>query len=157
MMKPFRYLFAFSVASMLLLPGLPVQAAQDKDVIVINDSSDPVPVTVQGEVGTTQRLPIAESGTWQGGGLSLPEMIVHDLVFFNTNYPLCSISINFVIDQFNSRVLNIAAMGLEESVEFHYEAGIDSTNLRFGTVTPVNQDPNACIINWAAMGFAVEF
>lgn len=155
-MKQLGRPFAIMLFPACLLFGVSALAAPDKEVTVINEVTDPVPVAIQGEVVNVARQPIAESGEWQGAGLHLPPMIVHDLIFYNSNYSECRFSMNFVLGQFSSRTLKRVTLEIYESVEFHYEAGIDSENLRFGTITPVNGDPNACIIHWAAMGFDAE-
>jgi hypothetical protein len=127
----------------------------DVPVTILNDSSNPVPVDVQGGVVTTQRVPIAMSGTWQGSGLTIPSMILHDLIFYieadNGNLD-CSFTMSFVINQTTARRLYTRTLTVDNGVEFHYEAGIDTSHLRFGTVG----SGTACDVNWAAMGFAVE-
>lgn len=132
------------------------------NVTVANEDTNPVPVAVQGNVpvvvqgsvATTQRVPVAASGNWIQAGLSLPSMILHDLIIYydaEVGEPTtCTAFINFVIDQFSSRALHRVTLDQYESVEFHYEAGIDTSNLRFGTGFGAT-----CTRNWAAMGFAV--
>ena len=127
----------------------------DVPVTILNDSVNPVPVDVQGGVVTTQRVPIAEFGIWEGAGLSLPRMILHDLIFYiqsNNANPDCSFSMaNYVASRTPSTIfLHQTTLVDFESVEFHYEAGIDTSHLLFGTTG------NPCVVNWAAMGFAVE-
>lgn len=112
-----------------------------------------VPVTVQGDVTTTQRVPIAASGTWPGAGLTIPSMILHDIIFYveeDNDNPNCRFFMGFVLDQFTSRTFQRTTLAENESAQFHYEAGIDTSNLRLGT------SGGFCDINWVAMGFAVE-
>ena len=130
-------------------------SSNDVDAYITNDEFSSVPVTIQGNVVTTQRVPIAESGTWQGAGLHIPTMILHDLIFYieaDNGNQVCSFTMSFVIDQTTQRRLYTRTLTVDESVEFHYEAGIDTSHLRFGTVG----SGTACEVNWAAMGFAVE-
>lgn len=97
--------------------------------------------------------PIAVSGEWTAAGLSIPQMIVHDLIFYvdSDTSPPCSFSMNFVIDQFTSRTIGRWDLAVTESVELHFEAGIDTSNLRFGTI-----GSGTCVRHWAAMGFAAN-
>ena len=131
----------------------PVPVAVQGDVPVTIEGT--VPVTVEGTVTTADRVPIAASGVWTFAGLSLPSMILHDLTIYydqEVGEPAtCTFFMNFVIDQFNSRPFNRVTLDTFESVEFHYEAGIDTSNLRFGTGFGTT-----CTRNWTAMGFALE-
>ena len=129
--------------------AVPVAVQGDIPVTVQGD----VPVNVQGDVTTTQRVPIAASGTWLGAGLTFPSMILHDVIFYveeDNGNPNCRFFMGFVLDQFTSRTFQQTTLEENESVQFHYEAGIDSANLRLGTSGAF------CDINWVAMGFAVE-
>ena len=95
------------------------------------------------------------SGTWIGAGLSLPQMIVHDLYFHNTNYPECRISVSYAIDQVDSRRFHLTTIPRDETAEFHFTAGIVSDKLRFGTVSGPDQGQKDCIIHWVAMGYEI--
>ena len=79
------------------------------DANITNDSSTPVPVAVQGDVVTAQRQPVAASGTWQGAGLSIPSMILHDIIFYiedNLGNPDCRFFMSFTTGQFTSSILH---------------------------------------------------
>lgn len=161
--KLFLALFCIALTPMVL-------AEQPKQVNVVNEPGviikntnpvdvkiqEPLDVNVQGVVNTSQRLPIAVSGDWDNvGGQSIFEsMIIHDLIFFNADAVSCTISIAYVINVSESRSLYYVTLIPGYSRDFHFEAGIHSSLLRFGRVG-LTTDP-ICSINWAAMGYAVE-
>lgn len=66
---------------------------------------------------------------------------------------ICEFTINYVIDQFDSRTLKRVELQPYESLALHFLAGVDTEQLRFGTVGTVS-DPGNCVRNWAVFGFA---
>ena len=93
--------------------------------------------------------PITQSGTWTRGGFNISRMILHDLIFFvdsDTNPP-CSFSVNFVLSEVSSRTIRRFDLAVGASAQLHFEAGIDTNDLRFGTI-----GLGTCVRNWAAMG-----
>lgn len=102
--------------------------------------------------GTTQTL-VSASGEWSVAGLTLPAMILHDLIFYVGSLggnASCGFTMNFVINQTESRTLRQFNMELYESVELHFEAGVHTNDLRFGTMT------SGCIRNWSAFGYEAQ-
>ena len=98
--------------------------------------------------------PIAVSGEWDFAGMTiLPRMILHDIVFYvsSDDSPPCVFTMNYVIDTVQSRTIRQFSLSVDQSAELHFEAGIDSDNLRFGTI-----GGGTCVRHWLAMGFAVE-
>lgn len=99
---------------------------------------------------------IAMSGEWTSAGLSIPRMILHDLTFYvaSDTSPPCAFSMSFVLSQTSSRTFRRFNLDVTESVEIHFEAGIDTSNLRFGTI--VSPGGGTCVRNWVATGFAAD-
>ena len=154
-----KKLIAGSLVIFMLITTTSLLAAppisEPLDVVVVNESADPVPVTVE----NIAPIPFSASGEWESAGLSgMPPMIAHDLIFFydvdNTTNPpnTCRFTIHYVTGQFSSRVLHRVELEHNESVEFHYQAGIDTEDLRFGTITPGDGTGN-CVRNWAVFGY----
>jgi hypothetical protein len=124
--------------------AVPVAIQGTSDVQVVNGDQQEVPVAVSREA------PIAVSGAWTSAGLAIPPMIVHDIIFYVENdngNATCQFSMNFVIDNVSSRTLRRFTLVEGGSIELHYEAGIDATHLRFGTIG------SACLRNYVFMGF----
>ncbi len=127
--------------------AVPVAVQGTPEVIVANDSLEPVPVEV------VREEPIAFSGEWVSGGqVGLPSsMIVHDLIFYVANAngnSVCRFSINFVIDNILSRTIREFTLSQSGSAQIRFEAGILASNLRFGTIN------NPCLRHVTAMGYA---
>lgn len=145
-------LLAFSVGS--------YAAPKNKPVTVVNTESEPVPVTIQGDVAAAQRVPITVSGEWDSGGLTLPSMIVHDIIFYVDQVQVaaeCQFTMNYVIDVSTSRRIRLVKLAEGESVQIQFAAGIDSADLRFGTTGFCGGCPSDyCSRNWAAVGFPLE-
>jgi hypothetical protein len=155
MFERIKAILAAGVAFAFVLGGSEALAAPaEKEVVVINAPSEPVPVTVEGQ----PRTPISASGEWQGAGLPLPaSTIVHDFIFYAESLgdqPSCRFAMDFVIDNTNSRRLRRFDLAPTESVELHYEAGVDTDDLRFGTVMDAGTS-TPCVIHWALFGFDV--
>lgn len=132
------------VAAALIVDG-PIES--ERGGFVFPDGS--VQATAAGSV-----TPIAASGVWTSAGLVIsPRMILHDLVFNvdSDTSPPCDFAMSYVLDQINSRTFRRFSLGTSGSVELHYEAGIDTANLRFGTI-----GGGACVRHWVAMGFPVD-
>ncbi len=101
------------------------------------------------------QIPVSASGEWSNAGMSLPSMILHDLIFYVDSLgdqSNCRFSMGFAIDQFSSRTIRRFDLGLYESVELHFGAGVNTSDLRFGTIS---SGGSACIRNYAAFGFAM--
>ena len=106
-------------------------------------------------MGVEKGLLISASGTWKGAGLHLPPMVVQDLFFYNDNADPCRFSVGYVIDNQTSRQFFRREVAPGDTAEFHFEAGIDSRELRFGTITAYGEDPQGCPLEWVAMGYEV--
>ena len=122
----------------------------DVPVTILNDSENPVPVDVQGEVATTQRVPITVSGDWDGGGLYIDTpMIIKDVFFYGENViGLNECGIHF--HDSGDRVFYVAVLGIWESVKFHFEAGISYSDIYFGSSSDCDQT------NYMMMGYSIE-
>ncbi|MEZ4334970.1 MAG: hypothetical protein R3F35_24695 [Myxococcota bacterium] len=130
--------------SALAQRAVPVAVQGTSDVQVVNGSQQEVPVAVSREA------PIAFSGEWAASGLVFPSMIAHDIIFYAANdngNANCQFSMNFVINQITSRTIRRFTLVEGGSVELHYEAGIDTSHLRFGTIG------SACLRHYVVMGF----
>ena len=95
------------------------------------------------------RPPIAASGQWTSAGMTLPRMILHNLIFYvnsDTNPP-CSFTMNFVLSQSTSRTTRRFDLAVGDSTQVRFEAGIDTRDLRFGTI-----GGGTCVRHWMALG-----
>jgi len=114
-------------------------------VEIFNDS--PLAVTVEPQ---PERLTV--SGVWTSAGLAISPstMVVHDLFFYveSDNAPPCQFTMNYVIDNVQSRTVKRWSLGTGDSAEVHWEAGILASELRFGTI-----GGGTCVRNWMAVGF----
>ena len=126
----------------------------ERDVIVKNEGeAEAVPVEVVSNP-TLVELPVRKtvSGEWTAGGLNIrpSNMVVHDLFFYvqSSSIPLCKFSMNYVIDNVQSRTVRQWSLVTGSSAEVHWEAGILASELRFGTSGGSN-----CVRNWMAVGF----
>jgi len=147
-------LFAFVLMSVVLSAGL---LAADLTVYGEIESQNGGFVFPDGSIQVTAAggdVPIAASGEWDFAGMIIsPRMILHDLIFYveSDNAPPCQFTMNYVLSQIESRTIREFSLYLGQSVELHFGAGIDTSNLRFGTI-----GGGTCVRHWMATGFAVQ-
>ena len=123
------------------------------EVIVANEEADAIPVTIPDTPMTVQqRTPVTVSGEWTSAGMTISpsNMIVHDLFFYvaSDTSPPCSFSMNYVLNNIQSRTIKRFDLGTSTSAETHFQAGILASELRFGTI-----GSGTCVRHWMAVGY----
>lgn len=105
-----------------------------------NSAANPLVVEVSNNVDVTTPAPtpLTVSFEWDGAGLTIfpSDMTIYDIFFFvksDTNPP-CDFSMNYVIDNTNSRTIKQFSLSVGGSTEVHFGAGILASELRFGTI-----------------------
>lgn len=142
---PILLFLAMLVSSTHVLAGLSEVeagvASEHKQSVTPASSVQPM------AAGTT--TPIVISGEWTAAGLTIPRMIVRDLIFYvsSDTSPPCSFSMGYVISSTSSRTIRRFDLAVADSVQHRFSAGIDTNNLRFGTI-----GVGTCLRHWVAMG-----
>jgi len=142
----------------------------DTNVKVTNGDEDPVPVSIDdatavkvevqntldltSPVAIAPRVPVSASGEWLAAGQTgIPSnILIHDLFFYvdSLSSATCSFSMRYVIDNTSSRTIRRWDLAVDETAELHFEAGILSSQLRFGTF-----GSSTCTRHWMVLGFEV--
>ncbi len=127
----------------LIILSVPTLAKSENSVVVIPLSTTPLPVA------TTDTI-VSASGQWTfGGQTGIPSLIIKDLIFYveSDSNPPCEFSMNYVIDQIQSRTIRRFSLLAGQSVQISFGAGVNSADLRFGTI-----GLGTCVRNWAVFG-----
>lgn len=140
-----RFLLRF-VFVLLILSLTKEALAQENKVVVIPLSTTEMPKA-------TPETLVSASGEWTVAGLIIPSMIIKDLIFYvQSSSSVCQFSMNYVINNIQSRTIRRFSLSTGGSVQISFGAGVNSSDLRFGTISGSG---GTCIRNWAAFGVAL--
>ena len=132
-----------AVTLSLIVLSLPIMAQNQNKVVVVPLSTTAMP-------DETPDTIVSASGEWTfGGQTGIPSMIIKDLIFYvnSDNLPPCEFSMNYVINNIQSRTIQQFSLSVGQSVQISLGAGVNSSDLRFGTI-----GGGTCVRHWAAFG-----